>query len=91
MVEQLKLEERGYIDSDLMPPVMVVHDSMREVSRAHLRQGQRGGGTVGGAARRAGWLLEVAKEVAAWAKSVKANVVVGVTGAPSRKRGRRRG
>jgi len=30
--------------------------------------------------------LEVAKEIASWAKSLKANVVIGVTGAPSKAR-----
>jgi uncharacterized protein len=85
LVEQLKLDERGYIDSDFMPPVMVVHDSGARYPM-HIF-GKDNLVVVISEVPLAGKLsLEVAKEVAAWAKSIKAELVVGVTGAPSRAR-----
>jgi uncharacterized protein len=85
IIEQLKLEERGYIDSDFMPPIMVVHNSTAGYP-AHIF-GRDNLIVVLSEVPLSGRLaLEVAKEVAAWGKSMKANLVVGVTGAPSRKR-----
>src|SRR5580658_9302586 len=85
LVEQLKLEERGYIDSDFMPPVMVVHDSIIKYP-VHMF-GKDDIVIVLSEVPLSGRLaVELAKEVSAWAKSVKANIVVGVTGAPSQKR-----
>ncbi len=85
LIEQLKLEERGYIDSDLIPPVMVVHDSMARYplhifGKNNVVVVMSEVPLVGRAS------LEIAKEIASWTKSVKANIVVGITGAPSRKR-----
>ncbi|MDG6925528.1 MAG: proteasome assembly chaperone family protein [Nitrososphaerota archaeon] len=85
LVEQLKLEERGFIDSDLMPPVMVVHSS---VVRYPLHIFGKGNlivvlSEVPLVGRLA---VEVSKEVAAWAKSLKADRVVGISGAPSNER-----
>jgi uncharacterized protein len=82
LVEQLKLEERGFIDSDLMPPVMVVHSS---VVRYPLHIFGKGNlilvlSEVPLVGRLA---VEVSKELVGWAKSLKAERVVGITGAPS--------
>jgi uncharacterized protein len=85
LLEQLKLEERGYIDSDLIPPVMVVHDSMARYP-VHIF-GKNNVVVVMSEVPLVGRAsLEVAREIASWAKSVKANILVGVTGAPSRSR-----
>lgn len=85
LIEQLKLEERGYIDSDLMPPVMVVHDSLARYP-VHIF-GKDNVVVVMSEVPLVGRVsFEVAKEIAAWARSVKANVLVGITGAPSRSR-----
>ncbi len=85
LVEQLKLEERGFIDSDLMPPVMIVHDSLARYPM-HIF-GKDNVVVVMSEVPLVGRVsLEVAKEVAAWARAVKANIVVGITGAPSSRR-----
>ncbi len=85
LVEQLNLEEIGYIDSELMPAVLVVHGSRPEYP-IHIFG--RGGIVV--------VLSEVpltprlssavAKELVSWAKSLRAEIIVGVTGLPSRRR-----
>jgi predicted ATP-grasp superfamily ATP-dependent carboligase len=68
-----------------MPPIMVVHNSTAGYP-AHIF-GRDNLIVVLSEVPLSGRLaLEVAKEVAAWGKSMKANLVVGVTGAPSRKR-----
>lgn len=85
LVEQLKLEERGFIDSDLMPPVMVVHDSLARYPM-HIF-GRDDFVVIMSEVPLVGRVsLEVAREVAAWTKAAKANVVVGITGAPSSRR-----
>ena len=85
IVEQLKMQERGYVDSDFMPPVMVVHDSAVRYP-VHIF-GRDNLIMVLSEVPLAGRLsLELAKEIAAWAKSQKASLVVGITGAPSRER-----
>jgi uncharacterized protein len=85
IVEQLTLEERGFIDSDLMPPVMVVHNSTAGYP-VHMF-GKDNTILILSEVPLSGRIsYEVAKEIAAWAKSLKANLLVGVTGAPSRSR-----
>jgi uncharacterized protein len=85
LVEQLKMVERGFIDSDLFPQVMIVHNSAATYPIHIFGKGN---------------LLvilsevplppfasrEVAKKVAEWAQSLKASMVIGVTGAPSQAR-----
>jgi len=79
------MKERGYIDSDFMPPVMVVHDSMVRYP-VHIF-GKDSLIVVLSEVPLTGRLaLELARELAAWAKSLKATIIVGVTGAPSRAR-----
>ncbi len=85
LVEQLKLDERGFIDSDLMPPVMVVHDSLANYPM-HIF-GKDNVVVIMSEVPLVGRVsLEVAREVAAWTKTAKANIVVGITGAPSSRR-----
>lgn len=85
IVEQLKMQERGYIDSDYMPPVMVVHESAVRYP-VHIF-GKDNLIVVLSEVPIAGRLaLEMAKEVADWAKSQRATMIIGVTGAPSRER-----
>jgi uncharacterized protein len=85
LVEQLKLEARGYIDSDLVPQVMVVHDS---VASYPIQIFGRDGIIVvlSEVPLTSRLSLELAKELSRWARAREAKVVVGVTGAPSRKR-----
>lgn len=85
VVEKLGLEPRGYIDSDLMPQAMVVHDSVPGypvqifgkdgvlvvLSQVPLPPKPS---------------LELAKAIPKWAKDRDAKLVIGVSGAPSRKR-----
>jgi len=85
LIEQLKLEERGYVDSDYMPPVMVVHNSVVRYP-IHIFGKDNTVVMLSEVPLMGRLSLEVAKEVASWARSVRASVVVGVTGAPSRKR-----
>lgn len=85
IVEQLKLEERGYIDSDYMPPLVVVHDSVARYP-VHIF-GKDNLAVVLSEVPLTGRLsVEVAKEISAWARSVRANIVVGLTGAASKER-----
>ena len=85
VVEQLQMKERGYIDSDFMPPVMVVHDSTVRYP-VHIF-GKDSLIVVLSEVPLTGRLaLELARELAAWAKTLKAAILVGVTGAPSRAR-----
>lgn len=85
LVEQLKMDDRGFLDSDLLPQVMIVHESVATYPIHIFGKGN---------------LLvilsevplppyasrEVAKEIATWAKSLKASLVIGVSGAPSKSR-----
>jgi len=85
LVEHLKLEPRGYIDSDLVPQVMLVHDS----APAHPIQifGKDGIIVVLSEVPLTAKLsLELAKELSRWAREREAKAVIGLTGAPSRKR-----
>lgn len=85
IIEQLKLEERGYVDSDYMPPVMVVHDSVARLP-VHIF-GKDNIVVILSEVPIMGRLsLEMAKEVSAWSRSVRANLVCGITGAPSKER-----
>ncbi len=85
LVEHLKLEARGYIDSDLVPQVMVVHDS---VPTYPIRIFGRDGIVVvlSEVPLSSRLSLELAKELSRWARAREAKVVVGVSGEPSRKR-----
>ena len=85
IVQQLKLQPIGYVDSVLLPQVMVVHNSKP------LPPIQVFGGTsivlflseVPLATR---FSMEFSRAVAAWAKSVRADNVIGVSGLPSTRR-----
>ena len=85
LVEQLKLEQIGYIDSDLMPPVLVVHGSKPRYPVHFFGQG----GIVvilSEVPLSPRLSLEVAKELVSWAQAQQAVMVIGVTGLPSRRR-----
>jgi uncharacterized protein (TIGR00161 family) len=85
IIEQLKLEPRGYIDSDLVPQVMVVQDSAPNYPIQIY--GKDGIIVVVSEVPLSSRLsLELAKEISRWARSREAKVVVGVSGAPSTKR-----
>lgn len=85
IVEQLKMEERGFIDSDYMPPVMIVHNSVARYP-VHLFAKDNLAVILSEVPLTGRLSLEVAKEVAAWSRSVRANLIVGITGAPSKER-----
>ncbi len=85
LVEQLKMTDRGFIDSDLLPQVMIVHDSaatypIHIFGRDDLLVILSEVPLPPLASR------EVAKEIVTWARSLKASLVIGVTGAPSKAR-----
>ncbi len=85
IVEQLKLEPRGHIDSDLAPQVMLVHDSVPTYP-IQIFGKDKILIVLSGVPLSPKFSLELAKEIARWAKERDARVVVGVSGAPSRKR-----
>jgi len=85
LMEQLKLPERGFIDSDLLPQVMIVHHSAVTYP-IHIFGKDNLVVVLSEVPLPPYASLEVAKEIASWAKSLKANVVIGVTGAPSKAR-----
>jgi len=85
LVQQLKLEARGYIDSDLVPQVMVIHDS---VPTYPIRIFGKDGIVVvlSEVPLSPRLSVELAKELSRWARAREARVVVGVSGEPSQKR-----
>jgi uncharacterized protein len=85
LMEQLKLPERGFIDSDLLPQVMIVHNSAATYP-IHIFGKDDLVVVLSEVPLPPYASLAVAKEIASWAKSLKANVVIGVTGAPSKTR-----
>jgi uncharacterized protein len=86
VIQQLGLHPIGHIDSDLLPPMMVIHGS----KPCHPIQ------IFGGASNLLVVLSEIplsprssfqiTKALAAWARSMRAEVVIGVSGLPSRRR-----
>jgi uncharacterized protein len=85
LVEQLKPAERGFIDSDAMPPVMLVHKST-VTNPVHIFGKDNLVIVLSEIPLPPRLSVEVAREVASWAKSHDANLVVGLTGTPSRRR-----
>jgi uncharacterized protein len=85
LIEQLKLTERGFIDSDLVPQVMIVHNSTATYP-IHIFGKDNLLVVLSEVPLPPYASLEVAKELASWARSLKANLVIGVTGAPSKTR-----
>ena len=85
MIQQLKLHEIGHAESELLPQVVVVHESE---PRSPIRF--FGGGhlivVLSEIPLAPRFSYEFAKELESWAKSKAAEMVVGVTGMPSRKR-----
>lgn len=88
MIQGLKLQEVGYVDSELLPQVVVVHGSEPRKSPIAIFAGE---------AERLMVVLseiplaprvshEFGNEIEAWAKSKGAEMVVGVTGIPSKSR-----
>lgn len=85
LVEQLKMAERGHIDSDLLPQVMIVHDSAA-VYPVHIFGKEDLLVVLSEVPLPPFASRDMAKAIASWAKSLKASLVVGVTGAPSKDR-----
>lgn len=85
LVEQLKMQERGYIDSEFMPPVMVVHNSVARYP-VHIFGKDNTLLVMSEVPLTGRVALEVSQEVASWTKSLRASLLVGITGAPSRSR-----
>jgi len=85
LIEQLKMAERGFIDSDLLPQVMIVHNSAVAYP-IHIFGKDNLLAVLSEVPLPPFASLEVAKAVASWARSLKANLVIGVTGAPSKAR-----
>jgi uncharacterized protein len=85
LIEKLKMVERGFIDSDLLPQVMIVHDSAA-VYPIHIYGKDNLLVVLSEVPLPPFASLDVAKEIAGWARSLKAAMVIGVTGAPSKAR-----
>jgi uncharacterized protein len=85
LIEQLKMAERGFIDSDLLPQVMIVHNSAVTYP-IHIFGKDNLLAVLSEVPLPPFASLEVAKAIASWARSLKASVVIGVTGAPSKAR-----
>ncbi|MDA4118360.1 MAG: PAC2 family protein [Thaumarchaeota archaeon] len=85
LVEQLKLEQIGYIDAEAMPPVLVVHESKPDYP-VHIFGGGGVAVVLSEVPLPPRLSVEVAKDLVSWAKSQRAEMMVGVTGLPSRKR-----
>jgi uncharacterized protein len=85
LIEQLKLSERGFIDSDLLPQVMIIHNSAVTYP-IHIFGKDNLLVVLSEVPLPPYASLEVAKEIASWTRSLKASLVIGVTGAPSKTR-----
>jgi len=85
MIEQLKMAERGFIDSDLLPQVMIIHNSAASYP-VHIFGKDELLVVLSEVPLPPFASVEVAKEIASWARSLKAGMVIGVTGAPSKAR-----
>lgn len=85
MMQQLKLQEIGYVESELMPEVVVVHNSE---PKSPIRI--FGGGNlillVSEIPLDPGFSYDLAEGLEGWAKSKNAELLVGVTGLPSKNR-----
>jgi len=85
LIEQLKMTERGFIDSDLLPQVMVVHNSAVAYP-VHIFGKGNLLAVLSEVPLPPFASLQIARAIASWARSLKASVVIGVTGAPSKAR-----
>ena len=85
LVEQLKMTDRGFIDSELLPQVMIVHNSAATYP-IHIFGKDDLLVILSEVPLPPLASREVAREIAAWARSLKATLVIGVTGAPSKAR-----
>ena len=85
LVEQLKMSERGFIDSDTLPEIMIVHDSTAKYP-IHIFGKDSLLVVLSEVPLPTFASRDVARAIAAWAKSLRASLVIGVTGAPSGER-----
>ncbi len=82
LMQQLKLVEVGVVDSDLLPQVVIVHDS--EPKQPVRIYGRRDLIVVLSETPLTPRLSgELTKEIVKWGRSIGCNLVVGVTGIPS--------
>lgn len=85
MIQQLKLQEIGHVESELLPEVVVVHNSE---PKSPIRI--FGGGSlillVSEIPLDPGFSYELAETLEGWAMSKNAELVVGITGLPSKNR-----
>jgi len=85
LIEQLKLPEIAYVDSDLLPQVVVVHDSEPKEPIRIFGKGALAV-VVSEVPLTAMLSYELAWELARWTKAKQGKMVVGVTGIPSEDR-----
>ncbi len=85
MIQQLKIEEVGHVDSILLPQVVVIHESEPK-SPVRIFGGGRLVVVLSEIPLGPRFSYEFAKELENWAKAKGAEMVVGVTGMPSKKR-----
>lgn len=87
LVQQLKLKEIGYVDSELFPQVVAVHGSEpKSPIRIFGNEGERLVVFLSEIPLASRPSYEFANELENWAKSKGAEIVVGVSGMPSKKR-----
>jgi len=85
LVEQLRLPEIAYVDSDLLPQVVVVHDSEPKEPIRIFGKGALAV-VVSEVPLTAMLSYELASELVSWTKAKQGKMVVGVTGIPSEDR-----
>jgi uncharacterized protein (TIGR00161 family) len=85
LMEQLKLPEVGYIDSEFMPQVMIVRNS-KPSNPVHIFAKEDIAVVLSEVPLPPRLSYEITKELAVWSKSQHANTVIGVSGMPSRER-----
>lgn len=88
IVQGLKLQEAGYVDSELLPQVVVIHGSEPKKSPVAIfaSETERLVAILSEIPLAPRVSYEFGNEVEAWAKSKEAEMVVGVTGIPSSRR-----
>ncbi|MGA2665394.1 MAG: PAC2 family protein [Nitrososphaerales archaeon] len=85
LIEELKMVRRGFVDSELLPQVMLVHDSAATYP-IHIFGKDDLLVVLSEIPLPPFASAEVAKALASWARSLRAELVIGVTGAPSKSR-----
>jgi len=85
LIQQLGLPEIAYVDSDLVPPVIVVHDSIPK-HPVRIYGKEQLAIVIAESPLTPRLSYELAAELTKWAKAIEARMIIGLTGLPSRNR-----